>query len=483
MSATEAACGGLHCFNCDGDLDGCPNCTNGFDLNHARDCQECRDRLDERAGGDHLPEPVLDATRGWQPTEPMPPMPPPPDDRDAPPGRDRAASAAAAVRVVELPAIVRLDEFLDQPDRDVDYRIDGLWPADGRVLMAAQYKAGKTTAIGNLLRSWVDLEPFLGRYHVSPPDGGIVLLDDELHPDTLRKWLREQSIAATDQVHLASLRGRTASFNILDDDTRAIWAKLLAATGAKAVMLDCLRPVIDALGLSEDKDTGKVLEAFDALLAEAGISEAVIAHHMGHAGERSRGDSRLRDWPDAEWRIVRDGDSPDSPRYFSAYGRDVDQPEQLVNLDGRHLVVAGGSRREAALAEALDAVLGALDGVTEPMSTRQVEGLVAPDTSRQQARDALDLGVRDGLIVREDGPRRAKLHRLADPPSAPVRGSAPPVRQRSGDECASAPIGRRTAQSGRTPASAPGWNDCTNCDRRTFGSGLCRDCQGGAEPA
>jgi hypothetical protein len=59
-----------------------------------------------------------------------------------------------------------------------------------------------------------------------------------------------------------------------------------------------------------------------------------VVHHMGHAAERSRGDSRLLDWPDALWKIVRDKDDeddtgmddPQGSRYFSAYGRDVDVP-------------------------------------------------------------------------------------------------------------------------------------------------------------
>lgn len=82
--------------------------------------------------------------------------------------------------------------------------------------------------------------------------------------------------------------------------------------------LDCLRPVLDSLGLDENHDTGRVLVALDELAASAGVGEFALIHHMGHAGERSRGDSRLRDWPDAELRIVRADDDPASPRFFTA---------------------------------------------------------------------------------------------------------------------------------------------------------------------
>jgi hypothetical protein len=74
---------------------------------------------------------------------------------------------------------------------------------------------------------------------------------------------------------------------------------------------------------------------------------------MGHSGERARGASRLRDWPDVEWRLVREktenGDvDPAAPRYFSAYGRDVDVPESRLVFDPatRHLTLEGGSRAD-----------------------------------------------------------------------------------------------------------------------------------------
>ena len=51
---------------------------------------------------------------------------------------------------------------------------------------------------------------------------------------------------------------------------------------------------------------------------------------MGHTGERSRGDSRLIDWPDAGWRLVKDAEDDDDQHvrrvYFTALGRDANQP-------------------------------------------------------------------------------------------------------------------------------------------------------------
>ena len=90
---------------------------------------------------------------------------------------------------------------------------------------------------------------------------------------------------------------------------------------------------------------GAFLVPLDALLAEAGIPDALVVHHMGHTNERSRGDSRLRDWPDVEWRLMRKDDDPASARFFTAYGRDVDVEEQELGYDAatRRLTVVGGS--------------------------------------------------------------------------------------------------------------------------------------------
>ncbi|ORV69864.1 AAA family ATPase [Mycobacterium gordonae] len=226
------------------------------------------------------------------------------------------------------PAVKGLTQLLGEPDTPVVYRINELAPEDGRVLLSAQYKAGKTTVVGNLLRSLADGEPFLGRFTVATRARNVVLIDTEMSETTLRRWLADQRITNTRAVaDVVALRGKVSALNLPDDRSRAQWAARLASIRCDYLILDCLRPVLDALGLDENHDAGRFLVAFDALLAEAGIGNALIVQHMGHANERARGDSRLQDWPDAIWRLVRETDQPDSARFFTAHGRDVDVAE------------------------------------------------------------------------------------------------------------------------------------------------------------
>ena len=345
---------------------------------------------------------------------------------------------------LDQPSLVSLTDFLAVEDELAQYRVDGVWPVGGRVVLAAQYKAGKTTLRNNLLRSLVDGVSFLGEFRVEPFEGTVVLIDNELDERMLRRWLRDQGIKNTDRVHVLSLRGRVGSFDLLDDQVRARFANMIRDVNGAVILFDCLRPVLDALGLSEDKDAGRFLVAFDALLAESGASEAVVIHHMGHSGERSRGDTRLRDWPDVEWQLIRETtggeQAAEARRFFKAYGRDVNVPEGLLEYDEetRRVTLTGGSRRQTAADKLIPAVLGYLD--THPgVSQRTIEeGL--KEHARADVRAAIKQGERQGLVRTAPGPKNATNHWVDDGDVQVSAPSAPGARQRAAEECASAPI-------------------------------------------
>lgn len=316
------------------------------------------------------------------------------------------------------PAITLGTQFFTEPDEPVNYRLDQLWPTGGRVLLAAQYKAGKTTIVNNLVRSLVDAEPFLDHYPVTRQARRVVLADNELDRGMLRRWLREQHIQRTDGFAVLPLRGHLSSFDILDPAVRTEWARQLRDTGADVFILDCLRPLMDALGLDENHDAGRILTAVDELLGQAGIPEAVIIHHMGHTGERARGDSRLRDWPDVEWRLIReDPDDPASPRYFTAFGRDVEQPETALTYDPdtRRLVLATGNRKDAVIYRDLDALIdliGEADPTGQGLSQRQIisHAMTAGIAAKGLIPKMLSAGQTQGLLNHWKGPRAAEMY-------------------------------------------------------------------------
>lgn len=302
-----------------------------------------------------------------------------------------------------VPAPVGLEEFIDaHADTETAWRINQLWPLGGLTLLAAPAKSGKTTMVTGLLRSLTDGIPFLDQFGVEPANG-VVLIDTEMTPGQLARWLDRQHITHPDHVRVHALRGHLSGFNIIDPATRSRWAETI--NGADVVILDNLRPVIDALGLDENHDAGRLLEAWKELVAEAGATDSLIVTHMGHNGERARGDSTLQDKPDALWSIVKDKgdygeDDHSAARYFKAKGREVDQPERRLDFDpdsGR-LTLAAESRHGARLndtAEAIYAFLENSPGTSQRGIRKSVNGRAEVISA------ALKNGVEQGRLVTE----------------------------------------------------------------------------------
>jgi hypothetical protein len=134
------------------------------------------------------------------------------------------------------------------------------------------------------------------------------------------------------------------------------------------------------------------------------VGEAIVVHHMGHGPERSRGASRLRDWPEVEWRLVRERDHRDEEvdagaRFLSAYGRDVEVPETRLALDPatRRLTLGEGTRRAFKQTRAMRDVVTAVLVLERNGSAPNVGAVVQhlgrhKDTVRPQLRLAADAG-------------------------------------------------------------------------------------------
>lgn len=269
-----------------------------------------------------------------------------------------AKALLAAEKAGQAPPLagVSLADFLAQPDEDERYRVDGLWPAEGRVLLPAPAKAGKTTlVVGNLIPALVDGGDFLGRFRVDSVKRRVVLFNLEVGERTLRGWARKAGIAGSDRVAVVNLRGRVGALGLGSPAGRARLSSFLRDQDAEVVVLDPLAPALASLGLDENvnADVALFFSWWSEALGEAGVVDDLICHHIGHGGERSRGASRLLDEPDAIWTLTRsradedDVFGPVEQRFLQAYGRDVEQPIARLDFDqgtGRLTLVDGGPK-------------------------------------------------------------------------------------------------------------------------------------------
>ena len=101
---------------------------------------------------------------------------------------------------IPQPEILTLRERLARPRVASAWRIAGWQPRDLRVMLAAQYKAGKTTTVGGVVRCLVDDDLHPGRAVVTPVTGTVALLDTEISAGQLEDWLGAQRIRNDDRV-------------------------------------------------------------------------------------------------------------------------------------------------------------------------------------------------------------------------------------------------------------------------------------------
>jgi hypothetical protein len=382
----------------------------------------------------------------------------------------RKAGQAAPLEAHSLAA------FLAQPDEQVAYRIDKLWPINGRVLLAAAAKAGKTTMVMNLLKALADGGTFLGCYDVQQVDDGtIVYLNMEVSATQMRRWMRRAGIVNADRIHVANLRGQISAVTLATQAGRDRVSEWLRSVNARVVVLDPLAPLLGALGLEEkeNSDIARFFAWWSETLYDAGVTDDFICHHAGWDGTRSRGASRLVDEPDAVWTINRDkatdedGDDVyenNEPRFLKAVGRDVDLPESELRFDGvtGELTLGDGNRKALRMAftrrKADARVLAAIDA-----GNRSKRSIVKAGGNSGENTEALDRLVGEGVLwVEKVG--AAHLYARVSPVSPSVtKGlesvSVPPLYK--GDTTYTAICEDCGGDTG-----SRGFKICTGCEKR-----------------
>lgn len=324
--------------------------------------------------------------------------------------RERATQEARAIVAEErqLKRFRQPEEFrslsdeLELPTVEDEWRIDGLLPAGGNLLIAAGFKTGKTTLIQNLVRSLVDREPFLGQFPTVPLDGRVALMNFELTRAQQVRWLSESGIGNSGQVMLAHLRGQSG---ILTTGTGREWVtQQLRSNEVEFWVVDPLARAASGVDENSNTEMGLFLEQLDEIKANAGVRELVLVTHTGRttpdSPARARGATRVNDWADVNLTMVKDSKEV---RSFTAEGRDVLVGKTRLSYDPatRRMAVLGEEEllMEAASGLVAEVVAVAAAGGPEGVSGNQLETTIK---GRAVAiREARSLAIAQGLL-RED---------------------------------------------------------------------------------
>lgn len=338
-------------------------------------------------------------------------------------------NAADAPRPVNISAFMKMD--IPSPR----VLIDSLLPLDGNALLVAQRKAGKTTLIHNLIKSMCDRKEFLGAYTINmPKDMKFALLDFEMQQGMLIDWFRKVHISSRGGLagELFSFRGAASSFNIMSPESRNKWVDILGSANVGYLILDCLAPAMAANGLDENDNSAVAafLNALDEINRNAGVNGMLMVHHMGHSGERGRGASRLRDWPETEIHLIVDGQGADddghlrprAQRFLAGEGRlgAFDEVGLSFEESDHSLFVSSGNRAEAATEAAIPAVMNYVQ--QNPGCTKSSVYTNAPGARRVAKEAALRELIDDGSICIHVGGRQGS-HNLYDNKVCPDEGA------------------------------------------------------------
>lgn len=229
-----------------------------------------------------------------------------------------------------------LATWLQQPRRETRFRIDKMLGVGHNATIVAQRKAGKTTLIDNLVRSYADGQPFLNRFEMTAATRNVAVFNYEIEAEQYRDWLRDTGITNTNRVHVLNLRGERLP--LTSPRVQAWVIRWLAERDIGLWVIDPYsRAYVGSVDNGNDESqVGRFLDAIDVIKRSAGVDESVMGVHTpkaeAEAGyETSIGSQRLEAWPDAIWYVVRVRET--GVRYLRAEGRDVELSESRLDYD------------------------------------------------------------------------------------------------------------------------------------------------------
>lgn len=313
-------------------------------------------------------------------------------------GRDRATRILAGQGVVMPESVGNGRDYLALPDEETEWALEGLLPLYGNATLTAQFKAGKTTCVGDLVRCLCDDQPFLGKFAPSPLEGTVALWNYELSAANQRRWLRDLNIRNPEKMHVLDLRGHRWPF--INERVEDLTVEWLIEREVEWWIIDPFARAF--VGCGDENSNGDVstwTDTIDVIKRRAGVKNVVMPVHTGrpslgsNADVRARGATRLDDWADSRWLLVRD-DQTDA-RFFRAHGRDVDVAEEELTMDAttRRLRLAGWDRHTHRQRTFVDRAVRVVADAGAGGATRTEVMSALDDIPKSDAKAAIDRAV------------------------------------------------------------------------------------------
>jgi hypothetical protein len=310
------------------------------------------------------------------------------------------------------PPGLSLSSAREHPPQEPQQVVADILPP-GLTILAAQFKAGKTTLAINLADSLGSGEDFLGTYPVDFPEGSVVYWNMEVDEPLFFAWQNavvkdEDSARRFITYHL---RGKQV--NLLYEP-HAEWAvRSLCEAQAQAWIIDPLGRMLE--NENDNSEFNRWLRAVERIRRLADLRLVFIPHHTGHvvpgreeAIPRGRGSSAQLGGTDCNLSYRHGGPlggyPPNTRRYLSGFGRGVELAEITLDYDPgtSRLAALNGAPGRSADREARLAEL-AVDALTladaERLNSTALQDAIGGSGKDRPA--AIKAAVRRGLIVQK----------------------------------------------------------------------------------
>jgi len=317
---------------------------------------------------------------------------------------------------------VSFAEELKDPPAPVRHIIEDLLP-EGISMLAAQFKAGKTTLGLNLAASMVSGDNFLDWFELEQLTGNVGYWNMEVDHPQMFAWQEKIIRKYPEKMFTAHLRGKR--MDLLHDAVAELTVKWLKGHDIESWILDPLGRMLDEENSSAAFN--KWFQRLEQIVADAGVRATLIIHHSGHAGvgegdavPRARGASSMMGNTDCNLFYRHAGGlgemPPDTLRFLSAFGRGVDVPEITLDYDEstRHLSADNSApdRKHTKLYFDIDRAVQAVEEAGDwELNKTQLKAAMGGHAAGRDP--AIDAAVRDGRLITKKIPgNKAVLYGL-----------------------------------------------------------------------